>query len=374
MRRSHKLLIITAIVVALFIFFWPDKVGYQGLRNSSLEQGPFQSDGVQSGSVLPDTAVDTTEVRAMKLSAKAEPDEPLPYYRLAPDTYFLFGNISTVNKDNRGWNGNAGFVVTDSSVVAIDSLGTPKLGRRMIATIRSVTDKPISHLILTHHHPDHAYGAPAFARLPDITIIAHAGIMDYLGSQAMENSVAYREERLANDMRGFKAIKPDVLISQPLYDKYPLKVGGTTFDIYNVGAHHSKGDLVIHQVDQNILWISDLAFNQRVTFMGDGDSKLAIQGQDWLLKNFADAKLMVPGHGSAQTPPFPMVKKTRAYMQRMREFMANAVDEGMGLQEAVDKAEFEDWKDVRLYDVNQRANANFVYREMEQAFFFGDGE
>ena len=34
-----------------------------------------------------------------------------------------------------------------------------------------------------------------------------------------------------------------------------------------------------------------------------------------------------------------------------------------------EQVDFDDWKDARLYESNQRANANFVYREMEQAYF-----
>jgi hypothetical protein len=78
---------------------------------------------------------------------------------------------------------------------------------------------------------------------------------------------------------------------------------------------------------------------------------------------------MVPGHGSAQTAPFAMVRKTRDYMQRLREEMGNAVEAGIGLQQAVDNSDFPEWHDTRLYELNHRANANFVYREMELELF-----
>ena len=78
---------------------------------------------------------------------------------------------------------------------------------------------------------------------------------------------------------------------------------------------------------------------------------------------------MVPGHGSPQTPPFPMVERTRSYVERMRETMRDAVENGVSLLDATQQTDFDDWKDTRLYEENQRANAGFVYREMEQAFF-----
>ena len=320
---------------------------------------------------LPPRAIDTTSLPSIVVQADAASATPLPHYRLAPDTYFLYGNIAQVNERNRGFNGNAGFVVTPEGVVVIDSLGTPELGRRLIATIRSVTDQPIRYLILTHSHPDHAYGAAAFRELEDdVTVIGHPGILDYLGSQVIDTSSAYRRDILGADMDGFTGVEPDVLIDQPrLGEPHVLELGNRRFDIYNAGRHHSYGDLVVHQTGEDILWISDLAFNQRTTFMGDGNSKQAIEGQDWLLENFAGASLMVPGHGSAQTAPFPMVDTTRDYIQRLRDEMAAAVENGLSLSEAVEQSHFPDWADVPLYEENHRRNANFVYLEMEMALF-----
>jgi glyoxylase-like metal-dependent hydrolase (beta-lactamase superfamily II) len=301
--------------------------------------------------------------------ASDSPDMPLPVHQIAPNTYMFFGNIAQVDESNRGANGNAGFVITSEGVVVIDALGTPRLGQRLISTIASITDKPITHLIITHNHPDHAYGAIAFRRLGGVTVISHEGVLDYIGSQTSAASIQYRRELMPDDMSGFEMVRPDVLIGGERFSSRTISSGDQSFVIYNTGKHHSYGDLVVHQLDNNIVWISDLAFNQRTTFMGDGNSKQIIEGQEWLLSRFANATLMVPGHGSAQTRPFPMVEMTRSYVMRLRETMAQAVENGIGMQEAIDQADFPDWHDSRLYEENHRRNAHFVYREMEQALF-----
>ena len=64
-----------------------------------------------------------------------------------------------------------------------------------------------------------------------------------------------------------------------------------------------------------------------------------------------------------------MVSKTRDYVQRLRDAMAKAVDDGVDMYDAVRNVEFSDWKDTYLYEENHRANANYIYREMEQALF-----
>lgn len=314
---------------------------------------------------LPEKAIDTTEVPSIVLKESESGEQPLPYFRLQKNVYMFFGNIAEVDEFNRGWNGNAGFIVTSEGVVVIDSLGTPRLGQRMIATIREVTNKPIRYLIITHNHPDHSYGAAAFRELGNVTIIAHRGTLDYIDSDQMDGSVAFRRSFIEADMKGFKGIEPDVIINGKRFSKYELKIGNQIFQIYNVGQHHSAGDLVVYDKKNNVVWISDLAFNQRTTFMGDGDSKQAIEAQSWLLTHFVNASLMVPGHGSAQTQPFPMVLKTQSYMKRLRAKMLEAITNDVDLFDAVKQARFPDWETIRLYELNQRNNANFVYRELE---------
>lgn len=324
---------------------------------------------VESGWQFPDQVIDNSTLPKFSLESNNPPHEPLPLYRLTENTYFLFGNISTLNQQNRGWNGNAGFIVTSNGVIVIDTLGTPRLGKRLIATVRSVTDKPIKYLIVTHNHPDHAYGTSAFKELAGVTVIAHPGTRRYSNSSTLEESVAYRRELLAEDMQGFAPPGADEYVDSPRFGKKVLELGGQRIEIYNTGHHHSYGDLIVYQPDASLVWISDLAFNQRTTYMGDGDSRQILESQDWLMKHFSNVKLMVPGHGSPQTAPFPMVEKTRKYVQRLRQEMRQAVERGVPMLDAVQNARFEDWEDTRLYEQNHRANANYIYREMEKAFF-----
>lgn len=314
-------------------------------------------------------AVDTDVAPELHFTGREPDSAPLPYHRIAPDTYFLYGNIAELDTRNRGFNGNAGFIVTPAGVVVIDALGSPKLGRRLIATVRAVTDRPIRVLILTHNHPDHSYGAVAFRELPGVKIIAHEGALEYLNSSNFVDSVAYRRRLIAEDMRGFRPVKPDVTVGGPMFSVYRFELGGKSIEVYNLGRHHSFGDLVVHQPDAGVLWVSDLAFNNRITFMGDGHSGQTLEGIAWLRRTFKDAKLVVPGHGSAQTPPFPMLDQTYRYVERLRAEMRRAVEDGVDLASAVRDSDFKEWSRQRLYEENHKKNANFVYREMEQEFF-----
>ena len=57
---------------------------------------------------------------------------------------------------------NTGVIIGDDSVVVIEAQATPRLARKVIDCIRSVTDKPISHVVLTHYHAVRVLGASAY--------------------------------------------------------------------------------------------------------------------------------------------------------------------------------------------------------------------
>ena len=47
---------------------------------------------------------------------------------------------------------NSGVIIGDDCVMIIEAQATPRLAQKVIDCVRSVTDKPISHLVLTHYH------------------------------------------------------------------------------------------------------------------------------------------------------------------------------------------------------------------------------
>jgi glyoxylase-like metal-dependent hydrolase (beta-lactamase superfamily II) len=318
---------------------------------------------------MPKEAVNSPRPPVYVVRTEDADSKPLPYFKIAPDTYFFFGNIAEVDGFNRGFNGNAGFVVTHDGVLVVDALGTPALARRMIASIREVTSKPIRYLLITHAHPDHFYGASAFAALPGLKVISHAGTEEYVRSSTIERSVAYRKVFLPREMQNFNAVVPDILIGGGNPAHISLRFGGKTFEIYDVGHHHSHGDLLMWQKEDRILWISDLAFNGRVTYIGDGSLPEIDAMQDWMAKQFPSVLLMIPGHGAPQTAPFDMVAKTRRYVDSLTEKIRASLKHGESMQDAVAHADLPEFKDWPLYELNHRINAIYVYRLLEEELF-----
>ncbi|NOT08752.1 MAG: MBL fold metallo-hydrolase [Gemmatimonadales bacterium] len=68
--------------------------------------------------------------------------------------------------------GNTVFVVNDADVLAVDASRTPGAVRSMLALLKGVTPKPVTRLLLTHHHGDHVLGVQGYVEtFPGIEII-----------------------------------------------------------------------------------------------------------------------------------------------------------------------------------------------------------
>lgn len=57
---------------------------------------------------------------------------------------------------------NTGVIIGDDCVMVLDAQATPVMAQDVIAKIRTVTDKPIKHVVLTHYHAVRVLGASGY--------------------------------------------------------------------------------------------------------------------------------------------------------------------------------------------------------------------
>jgi glyoxylase-like metal-dependent hydrolase (beta-lactamase superfamily II) len=284
---------------------------------------------------------------------------PLPVRELAPGVYAVPGD------SGRGSEGraNAGFVVTRDGVVVIDALGSPAEGARLLASIRRTTPQPVRWLVLTHHHPDHHFGAVVLRRAGAM-VIAHPDTRT-LASEGGENNLIADWVRVVglDAMRGFEfANTPD----RPVTGADTLTLGGRTLVIRHPGAAHSAGDLTVWLPAERVLFAGDLLVEDGVSMVVDGDSRVLLAALDSM--EALGPRVAVPGHGAIPAVPERLIGATREYLLGLQRDMRAAVEKGIPMQRAMaGLAPADTTRPVSLAS-RRRRNAVRVYLEEERRY------
>lgn len=228
-----------------------------------------------------------------------QPPPALPNLMKIKDDLYLIQNSDVDPVALRYWGGNITVCVTNDGVILIDA----KYARAhddVVAKVKSLTDKPIKYLILTHNHADHSEGAPLL--------------------EAMGANVIISDDDRANMAR---AANTKWMPQFSFIGQARLYLGGEELQLYQFRGH-TRGDTVVYFPSQRVLVIGDLLTTNEqqpvIVNYGDGGNWTDwTSSLDEILK--MDFDVAIPGHG-------PMVTKSRvaeirnkmaAVQQRVRE-------------------------------------------------------
>ncbi len=280
--------------------------------------------------------------------------------QVTPRVFYVQGKPGIASAENEGFNSNAGFVITEDSVVVIDALGTPALGAALVKAIRSVTRKPIKRVIVTHYHADHFYGL-VHLKGEGAEIWAHRAAREYLDS----DEGARRLQQRARDLFPWVSDKMELVRADRwLEGDERFALGGVRFEIVHMGPAHSPEDLIVVVPGEAVIFSGDILFAGRIPFVGEADSKRWLERIDRLL----DLKpvLMVTGHGEVSRDPRKDLALTRDYLQYLRATMGKAVEGLTPFEEAYAKVDWSRFAKVPAFDAANRINAYGTYILMER--------
>ena len=223
------------------------------------------------------------------------------------------------------FNSNALVIVNEEDVVLVDSHVTPSKARDLIAAVKTLTPNPITAVINSHHHWDHAHGNQEFDDIPiighEFTYLKMAGApleegtytRGLAGNDArlarMQEGVASATdaaerarleaelELFAAHARDFDEIAP-VPPSVTMSDRMTLYRGDREIQVLFLGRAHTGGDVAVYFPQDRVVFTGDMALNGP-SYLGDG------YVDEWpqTLENLKalDFDIFVPGHGAAVT-------------------------------------------------------------------------
>lgn len=187
-----------------------------------------------------------------------------------------------------GPGGNIGVSTGADGVYMIDDKFA-RFGQEIIDVVATLTDKPITYVLNTHHHGDHS-GANVEMKAVGATVVAHDNVRTRMGTNYMNK--AFGRQQDARDA----TLWPTLTFS----DEMTLWFNGDEVRAIHVPSGHTDGDSIVHFVGANIVHLGDNYFLGLLPFV-DVDSGGSIQGMinaQQIAYDLSDENTkVIPGHG-----------------------------------------------------------------------------
>ncbi|MEZ5910975.1 MAG: MBL fold metallo-hydrolase [Paracoccaceae bacterium] len=161
---------------------------------------------------------------------------------------------------------NSGVIIGDDSVMVVEAQATPRLARKVIDCIRSVTDKPITHLALTHYHAVRVLGASAFGADQVIMSEKARAMVVERGQEDWDSEFA----RFPRLFQGHEDIPGLTWPTTTFRGRMSVYLGQRRVDLMHLGRAHTAGDIVIYVPDQNVMFTGDIVEDRSACYCGDG--------------------------------------------------------------------------------------------------------
>lgn len=230
---------------------------------------------------------------------------------------------------------NIGFVRGERALLVIDTGMGPRAGATVLEHARRLAEGRELIVTLTHFHPEHGYGAQAFAG--EATITYNAAQRDELRAKGMPYAEMFRTfgPAVAEALEGFVLVEPDSVYEGGSTE---IDLGGRTVRLLTWGLAHTAGDQVVLLPEEGILFGGDLFETRMFPIVPwfppddtDVDGSRWIDVLDRVLE--LDPKVVVPGHG--EVTDASLVRDVRDYLAWVRDEAARRKADGVGEEEAV---------------------------------------
>ena len=280
--------------------------------------------------------------------------------QIAARTWVIHGPLGDPSPVNQGFMNNPAFVVTPEGVVVIDPGSSVQAGRMVLRQIRKVTDQPVTHVLNTHVHGDHWLGNHAFHDVfPEAKFMAHPRMIEGAHGGQARRWLDLIDQLTEGYTRGTRPVIPTV----PVVEDQRFMVGGITFQILAPPKAHSGTDIMIHVIEEDVLFLGDNVMNGRLGGMGDGTFRGSIVACERALA--VPAKIFVPGHG--RTAGKEIVTAYRDYLSILFETAKSEYDKGKQDYEMKDTirakvGRFTDWVG---FDLNFGRHISVAVLEIE---------
>lgn len=276
---------------------------------------------------------------------------------IAPGVFVHEGLISDITPESLGDLSNSGFIIGENTVAVIDTGGSRIMGERLYRAIRAQTDKPISHVVLTHMHPDHILGASVFTEV-GAKVVGHALFDRALADRAQAYGTNYAQRLGQGAYIGTGMPNIDT----PVQDRLEIDLGNRILELQAWRLAHTGADVTVYDRTTKTLFTGDLIFHRHAPAL-DG----SLRGWQATLNDMLEipALRIVPGHGNAQLAWPEGVRDLQRYLDVLAKDSKAAIEAGTPMGQAITEIGEGERANWDLFDLFNPRNATVAYSELE---------
>jgi glyoxylase-like metal-dependent hydrolase (beta-lactamase superfamily II) len=227
------------------------------------------------------------------------------------------------------------FVITGDGVVVTDPINEEAAGW-LRAEIAKLTDEPITHLIYSHSHGDHASGGLGYGDVPNV--IMHQNAPEDI-------DLVEATERFSDQMS--------------------FTVGSKTFELTYLGPGHGSDMIAMVVQPEAVAFVVDVVSAKRLFYRDFPGSDVDQWIQQVKKVEALDFDILIGGHGPVGVKQD--VSNGIIYLEELRAAVLEGLKAGKSVEELEQTLLMEKYKDWAAYDQWRALNVKGMARSLVES-------